>query len=395
MSQMNRIDVARARRDTPACERVLHFNNAGASLMPRVVVDAVREHLELEAEIGGYEAAERAHDALEEVYAAAAALVGCRAEEIAFTENATRAWEMAFRSLTFRPGDRILTARAEYASNVLAMLQVARRTGARVETIPSDEMGALSVAALRGMMDDRVRLIAVTHLPTNGGLVNPAEEVGAVAREAGVPYLLDACQSAGQIPLDVERIGCDFLSATGRKFLRGPRGTGFLYVRRAIMDRVEPPFLDLHAAEWTAPDRYRLRDDARRFETWEQHFGGKIGLARAIRYALGWGMEAIRDRVFGLAEALREGLGKVPGVDVADLGAVRSGIVTFRVAGRSPEEVRRHLAGRGINVSVSPASSTLLDMQARGIDGLVRASVHYFNTGEEVDRFCREVRAAG
>jgi cysteine desulfurase / selenocysteine lyase len=382
------IDVARARRDTPACERVLHFNNAGAALMPEPVHHAVTEHLALEAEIGGYEAAERADDQLEGFYRSAAALLGCDADEIAFTENATRAWDMAFYSIPFRPGDRILTAQAEYASNYIAYLQVTRRTGAVVEAIPNDEHGQLSVAALRRMMDERVRLISVTHVPTNGGLVNPATEVGRVAREHGVPYLLDACQSVGQMPIDVREIGCDFLSATGRKYLRGPRGTGFLYVRREVMERMEPVFLDLHAAEWIAPDTYRMRPDARRFETWEQNFAGKLGLARAIDYAGEWGLGAIRDRVFALAETLRAALREVPGVTVEDLGRERCGIVTFRVEGRAPEQIQRHLAAERINVSVSDPSSTRLDMEARRIDGLVRASVHYFNTAEEVKRFC-------
>jgi cysteine desulfurase / selenocysteine lyase len=385
-------DVARARRDTPACKRVLHFNNAGASLMPEPVLRAVNEHLALEAAIGGYEAAEQANDELEGFYRSASALLACDADEIAFTENATRAWNLVFYSIPFRPGDRILTAQAEYASNFIAYLQVARRTGAVVEVIPNDETGQLSVAALREKMDERVRLISITHVPTNGGLVNPAAEVGRVAREHGVPYLLDACQSVGQMPVDVQQIGCDFLSATGRKFLRGPRGTGFLFVRREAMERMEPVFLDLHAAEWVAPERYRLRPDARRFETWEQNVAGKLGLARAIDYAQEWGLEAIRERVFGLAETLRAGLREVPGVSVEDLGDVRCGIVTFRMAGIEAGEIRERLAASRINVSVSDPSSTLLDMRARRIEGLVRASVHYYNTEEEVQRFCASLR---
>jgi len=383
------IDVERARRDTPGCAHVLHFNNAGAALMPRPVLDAVTAHLELEARIGGYEAAERAAETIEGAYDAAARLLGCGRDEIAFVENATRAWDMAFYSIGFKPGDRILTAVAEYASNYIAYLQTTHRTGAVVEVVPNDEHGQISVDALRKAIDDRVKLIAVTHVPTNGGLVNPAAAVGRVAREAGIPYLLDACQSVGHMPLSVDKLGCDMLSGTGRKYLRGPRGTGFLYVRRSILERLEPPLLDLHAATWTARDRYEIRPDARRFETWETYYAGKIGLRRAIEYALDLGLEPIRARVYALADQLRDRLRGLPGVSVHDLGVERCGIVTFTAGGADPAAVKARLAAERINVTVSSPAGARIDMEARGLTGLVRASVHYYNTEDEVDRFCR------
>jgi cysteine desulfurase / selenocysteine lyase len=395
-------DLERARRETPACARVIHFNNAGAALPPAAVTGAVTGHLALEADIGGYEAAARARDAIDHVYDAVAALLHCAPDEVAIIENATRAWDMAFYSLRFARGDRILTAATEYASNYIAFLQVARRTGAVVEVIPDDEHGQVSVKALQAMLDARVKLIAITHVPTNSGLVNPAATIGGVARAAGVPYLLDACQSAGQIPLDVGAIGCDMLSATGRKYLRGPRGTGFLYVRRGFVERLEPPFLDLHAATLVAPDRYEVRPDARRFENWESYVAGKIGLGVAVDYALGWGLDAIRDRVYALAGRLRAGLAALPGVTMRDAGVERCGIVTFTMAGREPGAVRQALLPQGINVHVSAASDTRLEAASRDVSGVVRASVHYYNSEDEVDRFCaaltalpRATRAAG
>ena len=387
------IDVARARAETPGCREVLHLNNAGASLMTTGVLEATVGHLRREAEIGGYEAAD-AHEAeLERVYDAAARLLTCDPDEIAFVENATRAWDMAFYALPFRSGDRILTARSEYASNVIAGLQMAERTGAVVETMPSDETGQVSVDALRSMLDDRVRLIAITHVPTNGGLVNPAAAIGAVAREAGIPYLLDACQSVGQLPVDVRAIGCDFLSTTGRKYLRGPRGTGILYVRRDWVERLDPPFLDLHAARWVAPDRYEVRADARRFENWETNYAGKIGLGVAIDEALAWGLDDIWARVRSLADALRADLATIPGVTVRDLGEVRGGIVTFTHDAVAADAIQAALHARRINVTTSSVASTRFDMEERGLDALVRASVHYYNDEAELARFTDVVRA--
>jgi selenocysteine lyase/cysteine desulfurase len=361
--------------------------------MPQPVVDAIKGHIDLEAEIGGYEAANREQPRWERVYDAVAGLLGCSRDEVALVENATRAWDMAFYSVPLKAGDRILTARAEYVSNYLAFLHVARRTGAVVEVVPCDETGQLDVEALRRMMDGRVKLIAVTHCPGSGGLVNPVEEIGAVARAAGALYLVDACQSAGQMPLDVERIGCDLLSSTGRKFLRGPRGTGFLYVRRSALERLEPPFVDLHAASWTAANSYAWRTDARRFENWETNYATRIGLAVAVDYALDLGLQAIQERTFGLAATLRERLGVIPGVRLHDLGRELSGIVTFTVEGRDPLALKAAFLERRINVTVSQVEFARLDMEPRGLERLVRASPHYYNTEGEVERFVSELRA--
>jgi len=386
------IDIERVRAETPGCGNVIHFNNAGAALQPQPVIEAVLGHLRLETEIGGYEAADRAEAALEGGYGSVARLINAAPDEIALVENATRAWDMAFYSLKLGRGDRILTARSEYASNVIAFLQIAEHRGAEIVVVPNDEAGALSVEALERLVDERVKLIAVTHVPTNGGLVNPAAAIGRVARRHGIPYLLDACQSVGQMPVDVAEIQCDMLSATGRKFLRGPRGTGFLWVRRAMIEKLEPPFLDLHAATWTGPDRYEVRRDARRFENWESYVAGRLGLGAAAEYALAIGLNAIWARVRSLAETLRDALGEIPGVAVRDLGRERCGIVTFTTEGISAAELCQDLAAAKINVKTSSIFSTRYDMTARGLDLLLRASVHYYNTEDEIARFCEVVR---
>jgi selenocysteine lyase/cysteine desulfurase len=329
------------------------------------------------------------------VYDSIAALVGAAPAEIALVENATRAWDLAFYALasSFVTGDRILTSRAEYASNVIAFLQVARRTGVEVQVIPDDESGQLSVDALRAMIDERVRLVAMSWIPTQSGLVNPAAAVGDVTRSSGVPYLLDACQAAGQLPIDVDDLGCDFLSATGRKYLRGPRGTGFLYARRETTAALEPPFLDVHAARWVSDEQLTVRDDARRFESWEHSVANRLGLGAAVDYALALGVDAIAARVIGLATGLRDRLGAVPGLTLHDRGHDLCGIVTFTIDGVDPYELAARLRTESINISVSTIDFARFDFEARGLEQVCRASVHYYNTDEELDRFVAAITA--
>lgn len=385
------LDLAALRADTPGVEEVIHLNNAGAALAPAPVVDAVRAWVAEEARVGGYELAEREAGRVARVYDAAASLLNCSPEEIAFVENATRAWDMAFYAFEFAPGDRILTGAAEYVSNYVAFLHVAARSGAKVEVIPNDEYGQVSVEALENLLDERVKLVAITHVPTNGGLVNPAARIGAVTRAAAIPFVLDACQSAGQLPLDTEAIGCDVLSLTGRKYLRGPRGTGLLYVRRELAERLHPPMVDLRAASWVARDRYELRPDARRFENWETNTAGKVGLGVAIDYALQLGIDAIWERTHALGEHLRDLLAQLDGVRPRDLGAERCGIVSFTVDGEEPRRLRNKLLARRVNTWYSETPSTRIDMEQRGLSALMRASVHYYNSEAELERFAHLV----
>ncbi|MER5260821.1 aminotransferase class V-fold PLP-dependent enzyme [Actinosynnema sp. NPDC002837] len=364
----------------------IFLDSAGSSLPPREVLDEVIGHLRREAEIGGYVAAqERAAD-LEAGYGVFAELLGASPDEIAFTDSATRSWLTAFDAVPLAAGDRVLFSEAEYAGTAIPILRRAREVGASAEAVPSDAFGQIDVDALKEVLDERVKLVSLVHVPTNSGLVNPAREVADAAHEVGALVLLDACQSIGQLPVRADELGVDLISGTGRKWLRGPRGTGVLVVRREAAARMNPRLVDLHSAEWVAPDDIRLRDDARVYEIWETSVADRLGLIAAARHALAKGLDVIEREVGERARRLRDGLSALPGVTVRDPGVRKAGIVTFTVDGVPATDVRDRLAREGITVTVSWASSTLLDMTRRGLAEVVRASPHYFVEPAQVDR---------
>ena len=383
------IDVSAVRADTRGCPGVAHFNNAGAALPPRQVTDAVVAHLQLEERIGGYEAAVAAGDRAEAVYHSAATLIGARPEEIAVVGSATRAWDLAFHGFRLAAGDRVLVDRARYPGHAVGMLQVAHRTGVQVDLVDDDATGQLDLADLERRLDSGVALVALTYIPTDSGLVNPIAAAGALCRSAGVPLLVDGCQAVGQLAIDVDALGCDMLTATGRKYLRGPRGTGFLYVRRDRFDDLEPLSPDVYAADWDSPDHYRLRDDARRFETFERSVATVLGLGAALDYALALGSAPIERRIRSVADELRLRLATVDGVRLDRVGLDQCGIVTFTVDDVDSAEVQRELSGCGVNTSVTRPSRGASPFGTPTPRPRVRASVHYYNDGDDLDALIR------
>jgi selenocysteine lyase/cysteine desulfurase len=357
------------------------------------VLDATIDHLSLEATIGGYEAAAAASDRLEAVYTSIARLLNAKPAEIALVENATRGWDMAAYAIPFKSGDRVLTTPWEYASNLVAILQLARRHNLVIEVVPNDTHGQVDLDALETALAKPTAAVFITHMPTNGGLIQPAEEIGRLIRQhqPNAWYVLDACQTAGQVPIDVERLQADVLSATGRKYLRGPRGTGFVYVRESRIPTTEPPLLDLHAANLTSASTYTIRPDARRFENWESYVAGRLGLGAAIDYALDLGLPAIQQRVQTQADRLRSRLQELAGVTVHDTGLVRGGIVTFSRQGVAAESIHAALSARKINTSLSNIYPTYLDGAWEALGTYIRSSVHYITTDEEIDRLIEAI----
>ena len=391
------LDLDRLRADTPGCASRIHFNNAGAALPPRQVLETMTEHLELEAELGGYEAAEARSEAIADFYAATAELLRCGARNVAFASSATDAFARALSSIPFARGDLILTTTDDYISNQIAFFSLRNRFGVDVVHAPNVPEGGVDVEAMaRLMRGRRPRLVTATHIPTNSGLVQPVAEIGRHCRELDLLYLVDACQSVGQYALDVEQLGCDFLSSTCRKFLRGPRGSGFLFVSdRALAAGYEPLFIDMRGARWVDADEYAPVESAARYEDWEFSYATVLGAGAAARYASAVGMDAIAKRTPALGRRLRDALAEVNGVRILDRGRELCAIVTFTLAGWKSEALQRELRKRGINSSVSLREHALYDFTEKAVDACIRLSPHYYNTEEEVDDVVAAIRELG
>lgn len=379
------MNIDNLRKQTPGTNNVTHFNNAGASLMPQPVIDAMQEYLDSEINIGGYETQRLFLDKLEAFYPAASKLLNCKPQEIAYTQNASRAWDIIFYSLNLQAGDNIITSTTEYASNMLSILQLAKNNNIEVRTVNNNEYGEICTKDLSKKIDDNTKLIAITHIPTNSGLINPSKAIGQIAKQHSILYLLDATQTIGQMPLDVNDIQCDFLCATGRKYLRGPRGTGFLYISESLIGKIEPIFVDLHAAYLTSEKSYELRKDARRFEVWETNLAGKAGLTAAINYAMKLGLDNTWKRIQELSIYAREKLKNIDGITLHDLGQQQCGIITLTHNKISCEALFEKLTNLNINTAVATQKYALVDMQQRKLESVLRVSIHYYNTIEEID----------
>jgi cysteine desulfurase / selenocysteine lyase len=379
------MNIDKIRKDTPGAEFVRHFNNAGASLPTRQVLDATLHYLKQEALTGGYRFAAQETEEINAFYVEAAKLIHAKPSEIALTQNASSSLNLALYAIPFEQGDVILTSEIEYGNNFLNYLHLKERKGVDIRVFPMDKNGVFDLEKFENYIDEKVKLIAITHIPTQSGIVAPVAAIGKIAKKYDILYMIDACQSIGQFPFDVAEIGCDFCTATSRKYLRGPRGLGFLYVREAVMENLSPVFLEMLFTDWKNEKTFQLNRSMKMFETWEKPYSLMVGFTAAIQYANELGMNNIWERVQYLADYLRKRLETVEGVTVHDIGAVKCGIVTFTKANVSAEKLQQYLQSLEINTSVSARFSSIIDMDNRGLSSVNRASVHYFNTEAEID----------
>ena len=381
-------EIQQIRTETKGTSELIHFNNAGASLPPDIVVETIINYLNEEAVYGGYETEYKYREELENSYALIAKLVNADKDEVAIVENASTAWGLAFNGITFEKGDVIITSEMEYVTNLMGFLNAKKSYGIEIKVIPNDEQGNFSLSVLENAISPQTKLIAITHIPSTSGSMIPVIEIGKIARKHNILYLVDACQSAGQVPIDVREVDCDILAVTGRKYLRAPRGTGFLYVRKGVQDKLKLILMDSHTAVWVSETVFKLRDDARRFEVYEKNRALTLGLGKAIEYALNIGIDRIWQRIQNLADTMRKQLEDIDGITVHDQGDHKCGIVTFSVNGIDSALVKSELAARQINVSIGKAISTLIYMNKNHLNSVVRASIHYYNTEEEIKSMC-------
>ena len=387
------IDVELCRKHTPGCETKVHFNNAGASLMPVQVMEAQKEYIDQEMAQGGYETADARAADINGFYKSMGQLLGCSPLNIAFTSSATNSFARALSSIPFEKGDSILLANEDYISNQLAFLSMEKRLGVILHRARSLQTGGVDIDDMREMMDrHHPRLVSISHVPTNSGLVQPVEEIGKLCRERDILYLVDGCQSAGQMPVDVLKIDCDFFTGTFRKFLRGPRGSGFMFVSDHVLRQdLWPVYLDMRGADWTEKNSFRIRNDARRFEDWELPYSLLLGSAAAVNYALGVGLGNIQERNSFLCDQIREKL-KSLNLQTLDKGNLLSSIITALIPGKNATEVLNSLRAMNINTSIASRSSAVIDFDAKRVSWALRISPHYYNTTEEIELLAGGIR---
>ena len=393
-------EVERFRNETAGTKNVIHFNNAGSGLMPDIVTRVQLDHITLESQIGGYEASALRASAVQNFYIQAGKLFNCSPANVAFTASATDAYTRALSSIPFIPGDVILTDNDDFVSNQIQFLSLQKRLGVKIVRINNAAIGGVDLNDLEEKLKKyKPRLFAITHIPTNSGLVQPVKEIARIynaylqQHDGQTWYIIDACQSAGQMKLDVEELKCDFLSITCRKFLRGPRGTGALYISdKALQAGLEPMFIDMRGAEWKSKDEYQQQATAIRYEDWEFAYSTVLGTATAIEYCLNIGEDKIWQQVKLLSATLAKQLSQIDRVRVLDKGPEVGGLVTFHVQGGDPKFIVSGLLKRKINVVPSYRQFGVIDFDEKGVEWAVRASPHYYNTVEEIDFFIESLK---
>ncbi|WP_293304291.1 aminotransferase class V-fold PLP-dependent enzyme [Pedobacter sp. UBA5917] len=371
----------------------IHLNNAGAALMPKTVANAIRNYITEEEMFGGYETADRKRAEIDLFYSYGAQLLNCKSQNIAFTTNATDSYNRALSSIPFKTGDVILVSENDYPSNFIVLLSLQQRFGVVIVRVANTATGEIDLCDLEEKIrKHQPRLLSVTHIPTSSGLVQPVEEIGRIVKKYDTLYLLDACQSLGQLNVDAITTGADFISGTFRKFLRGPRGAGILYVSdKALEAGFEPLFIDLRGAEWVEENKYIPRKDAKRFEDWETAYALMMGSSEALKYLFEIGIDQIESRNSHLMQVLKSGLSEIDFIKLQDRGKQQSNILTFSCNKRSQTDTKKYFTDHNINIYTTPKTAAIIDFAEKNVEWVVRVSPHYYNTETELEKFIQVV----
>lgn len=381
------MNIDKIREDTLHCDNFIHFNNAGAALPPKSVNEAIIAFLKEEEATGGYEMEARHAESIDQIYKEIAKLIRCQSDEIAITDNASTAFSKALYSIPFQEGDEIITSEIEYSSNFLNYLKLKRDKGINIITIPVGENGPIDIQKLEDSISKKTKLVAVTHMPTSSGAIAPVGAIGEITKQHDILYMVDTCQSIGHYPTFVDELHCDFLTGTSRKYIRGPRGLGFLYARKSIYKDLDPFMLEAMGAEWQSTDSYELNYTSKMFEAFEKPYAFMMGLQEAVKYANNLGIENIWSRITDLSTYARSLFAQHKELSLQDgKGKELSGIITLTIKNKSSLEIQEELKRNKINISICKPFTSLTDMQNKGLDSSCRLSLHYYNTKEEVER---------
>ncbi|MEW6592755.1 MAG: cysteine desulfurase [Candidatus Hadarchaeota archaeon] len=387
--------VEQVRGDIPFLKTgVIYLDNAATTPTPEPIIAAMLEYFrEYGVNVGRglYRATRKATEVFEGARENVAKVINAAPDEIAYTKNTTEGINIVAQGLGLKRGDKVVTTILEHHSNLLPWQRLQDR-GVELEVIGATSECLLRPEDLEAAIDKNTRLIATHHISNSIGSVQPVREIGKIAREHEILFLLDAAQSVGHMPVDVKKIGCDFLSAPGHKGLLGPQGTGFLYFRKDIGKKLKPLLVgggivldaETHRAELTEPPEI--------FDAGTPNIPGVIGLGRACDYVLEIGVEKIEAQEKKLTEIMMK-IKEFPNVAVYGPPSIesRGGVVSFNIKGLGFHDVAAMLdelekiAIRSGNHCAQPT------MKHLGIGGTARASVHYYNLEEEVSKFVEAV----
>ncbi len=371
---------------------LVYLDNAATSLKPKQVIEAIVEYYEkytANVHRGIYRLSQEATTLYENSREKIARFIDASPDEIVFVKNATEAINIVAYGLDWSPGDEVITTVMEHHSNLVPWQMLRDRCGVKLRFLDITNDGLLALDKLPELITERTRLIAIGHVSNVLGTINPIEEVARIARKNGILLLVDAAQSVPHMPIDVRRIGCDFLVFSGHKML-GPTGIGCLYVRRGVEDLIEPVLGGGEMIRRVSLERATWNDMPWRMEAGTPNVAGAIGLAAAVDYLLKLGMDNVKSHEDRLTEYALKRLNEFDDVSIYGPMDVRrrSGILSFNVDNVDPHDVAL-LLDELENIAVRSGVHCAEPLHARlGLPGTVRASFYIYNTMEEIDLLC-------